>query len=248
MSVDGLIPDWPVPTTVRAFSTFRGNGVSSGSWCSLNLAEHVGDEPAAVAANRQRLRISANLPDEPHWLEQIHGCRVVVDPRERRPRADSMVTDRPGWVCPVLTADCLPVLLCNRAGTRVAAVHAGWRGLAAGVIEGTLARFGELPENVLAWLGPAIGPERFQVGEEVKLALVGKDPGASACFRGDRSGYWLADLCALARRRLSRYGVSAVYGGHWCTYSDAARFFSYRRDGVTGRMATLIWIDPGNAR
>jgi len=248
VAVDGLVPDWPAPASIRAFSTLRGSGMSVGPWRGLNLADHVGDDPAAVAANRRRLRVAARLPGEPHWLEQVHGCGVIFDPKARRPRADSVVTDRPGQVCPVMTADCLPVLLCNQAGTRVAAAHAGWRGLAAGVLERTLARFSDRPEQMLAWLGPAIGPGFFEVGAEVLTACRRDDAGAQACFHANRPGHWRADLYGLARRRLNRYGVTAVYGGDWCTYADAARFFSHRRDGVTGRMATLIWIDPGNAR
>jgi YfiH family protein len=246
--VEGLVPEWPAPASIRAFSSFRGGGVSAGPWRSLNLGDHVGDDPAAVTANRRRLRVAAQLPGEPHWLEQVHGCEVVFDPKARCPRADGVATDQPGRICPVMTADCLPVLLCNQTGTRVAAAHAGWRGLAAGVLESALARFCDRPERILAWLGPAIGPEYFEVGENVLTACLRDDAGAAACFHAKRPGHWLADLYGLARRRLGRYGVTAVYGGDWCTYADAARFFSHRRDGVTGRMATLIWIDPGNAR
>lgn len=247
MAVDGLVPDWPVPASIRAFSSYRCNGVSAGPWRSLNLADHVGDEPAAVAANRRRLRSDVRLPEEPYWLAQVHGCDVVVEPAARGSRADSQITERPGRVCPVVTADCLPVLFCNQAGTRVAATHAGWRGLAAGVLERTLAHFADPSEQILAWLGPAIGPENYEVGEEVVAAFLGDDVGAQACFRTNRPGHWLADLYALARRRLKRYGVTAIYGGDCCTYADAERFFSHRRDGITGRMATLIWIEPADS-
>ena len=239
-------PDWPAPPEVRALSTTRAGGVSAGPFSALNLAAHVGDDPAAVAANRARLRAAAGLPAEPAWLRQVHGARVVRLPAEggAAPEADGAWTDRPGVVCAVLTADCLPVLLCDRCGTRVAALHAGWRGLAAGVLEAGVAALGADPGALLAWLGPAIGPAGFVVGPEVVEALGGK-PGAAPWAEPAPGGRWRVDLWAVARERLERAGVAEVYGGGLCTWSDAGRFYSYRRDGRTGRMATLVWLGGG---
>ncbi len=241
---DWLVPDWPVPGNIRAVITTRSGGVSQGPYHSLNLAEHVGDDPKAVAANRTLLRRELELEREPLWLEQVHGCEVADgDAGVSGCRADAVTATRPGRVCAVLTADCLPLLLCNRNGSRVAAVHAGWRGLAEGVIEAVLARFGEAPEGLLAWLGPAIGPQAFEVGPEVREAFLTRAPADAGAFEPNRPGHWLADLYVLARNRLQRAGVGFVGGGDSCTVSEPERFFSYRRDGVTGRMASLIWID-----
>jgi YfiH family protein len=236
-------PDWPQPPAVRACSTTRAGGVSRGPWSGLNLGDHVDDDPAAVAENRARLAAHLGLPREPQWLEQVHGTRVRM-PGAAGTCADACVEDRPGRVCVVLTADCLPVLLCNVAGTRVAAAHAGWRGLLAGVLEQTVAAFDDRPGRVMAWLGPAIGPDAFEVGDEVRAAFVAEDAAAQARFRAHGAGHWLADLYGLARDRLARVGVSRVSGGGLCTFSTAERFFSYRRDGITGRMASLIWLQP----
>lgn len=241
-----LSPGWPAPARVRAAITLRAGGVSQYPYGTLNLADHVGDDPAAVAENRRRLADVLRLPAAPVWLTQVHGCQVADVGRDAAPcEADAAFADRPGRVCAVLTADCLPLLVADRAGTQVAAVHAGWRGLAAGVVEAALARFEGTPRGLLVWLGPAIGPQAFEVGGEVRDAFVARDPGAAACFAPLRPGRsWLADIYALARRRLARAGVGFVGGGGYCTVSDAARFYSYRRDGVTGRMASLIWIEP----
>ncbi|MEL7450750.1 MAG: peptidoglycan editing factor PgeF [Pseudomonadota bacterium] len=242
-----IFPEWPAPAGVKAVSSLRTGGVSAAPWQSLNLGAHVTDVPEHVAENRRRFAAAAVLPSAPAWLSQVHGTRVIdaavgADPP---PEADGAFTTRAGIVCAVLTADCLPVLLCDTQMSCVAAVHAGWRGLAAGVLE---AAVGELeavakPQNLMAWLGPAIGPEAFEVGGEVREQFVAEDERASAAFQrhGER---WLADLPALARARLAGCGVHAVYGGDHCTFSDSARFFSYRRDGQTGRMATAIWLDP----
>ena len=241
---DWIVPDWPAPARVRAISTTRRGGVSRGPWAGFNLADHVGDDPQAVTANRLTLREALALPVDPTWLRQVHGCTVADASGRPGCSADAAFADRPGIVCAVLTADCLPVLLCNRAGTRVAAVHAGWRGLAAGVVERALDRFGDDPADILAWLGPAIGPQAFEVGPDVLAAFTESDPGAEVCFRPLAGRQrWLADLYGLARRRLKARGISAVSGGELCTYSDPVRFYSYRRDGETGRMATLIWLD-----
>jgi len=244
ITMECIFPDWPVPAHVRAAVTTRAGGVSVGPYASLNLGDHVGDEPAAVVENRARLVQVLRLPAEPRWLKQVHGtCALDAAAAIGGCEADAAFTALPGVVCAVLTADCLPVLFCDRAGTRVAAAHAGWRGLAAGVLERTMDTLGTAPADVLAWLGPAIGPQAFQVGEEVRTAFVSQDQAAATAFRPHGEGRWLADLYALARLRLSRHGVAAVYGGGLCTFSDPARFFSYRRDGATGRMASLIWLD-----
>ncbi len=251
MIADDLIwPDWPAPASVRACTTTRRGGVSSGPFASLNLAGHVGDDAAAVAANRRRLSAALGLPVEPAWLSQVHGCAVASADRGTAgtagpPVADAVLSRQPGHVCAVLTADCLPLLLCDRAGSVCAAVHAGWRGLHLGVIEATLARLGVPGTALLAWLGPAIGPARFEVGPEVRAAFVSRDPAAASAFRAGAGGRWHADLYGLARRRLAAAGVTAVSGGGLCTLSDPARFFSYRRDGRTGRMASLIWLAGG---
>lgn len=241
-AVDWIVPDWPAPARVRALSTTRLGGVSPAPWDSLNLGTHVQDEPARVAANRAILR--AQLPTEPAWLNQVHGTKVVdAATVTGTPDADAAVTRTPGAVCVVMTADCLPVLLCDRAGTVVGAAHAGWRGLHAGVIEATLAAMQVTPGEVLAWLGPAIGPAAFEVGDEVRTAFVADDPAAASAFRpGEAPGKWWADLYALARLRLARIGVAGVTGGGLCTVADRRRFFSYRRDGLTGRMASLVWL------
>ncbi|MFP5404466.1 MAG: peptidoglycan editing factor PgeF [Gammaproteobacteria bacterium] len=233
-------PDWPAPARVRACMTTREGGVSPPPWASFNLGDHVGDDPAHVAANRARLRES--LPAEPGWLRQVHSPRVVELGREQNPEADASFTREAGQVCAVLTADCLPVLFCDRAGSVVAAAHAGWRGLANGVLEVTVAAMGVAPGEVLAWMGAAIGPQAFEVGEEVREAFMARHPEAAAAFAPHAPGKWLADLYALARIRLGSVGVRSIYGGGRCTLTEAETFYSYRRDGVTGRMAALVWL------
>jgi len=247
--VQVIQPDWPAPPRVRAFSTTRDGGVSSGVFSSLNLGDHVGDEPVRVARNRALLRERLSLPGEPLWLRQVHGCNLVPSQAGASPasssgpyEADGAVTSDPESVCAVMTADCLPVLMCDRQGTRVAAVHAGWRGLAAGILEEAFQALGICAKRVLVWLGPAIGPQAFEVGPEVRARFVEFDPRAAEAFRLRPDGRWLADLAELARQRFARLGVTDVYGGVYCTFSDPRRFFSYRRDGVTGRMASLIWL------
>lgn len=242
MAPDLIVPDWPAPASVRALQTTRTGGVSRGPWAGFNLGDHVGDDPQAVAANRARLR--AVLPAEPTWLRQVHGTVAVDAARAGKtvPEADAAFASVPGVVCAVLTADCLPVLFCDRAGTVVAAAHAGWRGLQAGVLENTVAALRRPPGEILAWLGPAIGPRAFEVGPEVRAVFTGADPGAAAAFVPGHADRWWCDLPLLARRRLAAAGVTAVFGGETCTASDPARFFSYRRDGVTGRMASLVWL------
>ncbi len=239
--IEPIFAQWPAPASVRACTTTRAGGISRGRWAGLNLGDHVEDDPRAVAHNRTLLADQLRLPDEPQWLSQVHGTRVRL-PGQQLDCADACLEDRPGRVCAVLTADCLPVLFCNVAGTRVAAAHAGWRGLLAGVLEQTVAAFDDAPEQILAWLGPAIGPSAFEVGDEVRAAFVADRADSGAHFRVHGAGHWLADLYGLARDRLGAAGVVQVSGGGLCTYSDPERFFSYRRDGVTGRMASLAWL------
>lgn len=240
---DWIVPDWPAPANVKALITTRNGGVGSDAFAGFNLGLQTGDAPQYVAENRARLR--RLLPQEPKWLRQIHGASVVnVDAVTETPEADAGFARQSGTVCAVLIADCLPVLLADRAGTLVAAAHAGWRGLSGSVIENTvnaMCSAGTVPGELIAYLGPAIGPNAFEVGADVRDTFVSRAPDAAQAFQPQRPGKWLADLFMLARQALLRSGVSAVYGGGLCTYSDAARFFSYRRDKTTGRMAALIW-------
>ncbi|WP_114649838.1 peptidoglycan editing factor PgeF [Pseudothauera hydrothermalis] len=246
MSLDFIVPQWPAPARVRAIVTTRNGGLSQGRYASLNLATHVGDDPGAVAANRAVLR--SRLPAEPVWLEQVHGTNIVMAesvPGERclPPVADGAWTRQPGVVCAVMTADCLPVLFCDDAGSVVAAAHAGWRGLCAGILERTVEAMRVAPARIQAWLGPAIGPGAFEVGADVRSAFLQHDSGAAAAFvAGKEPGKWLADLYLLAKIRLAGAGVIDVFGGGFCTYTDAERFYSHRRDRATGRMASLIWL------
>ena len=238
-------PDWPAPGNVRALSTTRDGGVSEGVFAGLNLGAHVGDEPARVEANRARLQQEAAIPGPLNWLNQVHGIAVhpVSDRYERAPDADAACAHEAGLACIVMTADCLPVLFCDRAGTRVAAAHAGWRGLHAGVLEESIDAMGCEPAEILVWLGPAIGPPAFEVGGEVREAFVAEQAEAVAAFvPSANEGKWLADIYRLARLRLARAGVTAIYGGEYCTFSDSEQFYSYRRDGQTGRMASLVWL------
>lgn len=240
---DFVVPDWPAPANVRAFQTTRSGGCSFAPWDSLNLGDHVGDSPEHVIANRAILR--DHLPAEPLWLNQVHGIAAVdAEISQKTITADAAFSRRAGVVCAVMTADCLPVLFCDRAGTVVAAAHAGWRGLQAGVLESCIDRMAVAAPDILAWLGPAIGPQAFEVGDEVREAFIQSGVTAESCFVRHGSGKWLADIYRLARQRLTAKGLTAIYGGNFCTMTDARRFFSYRRDGVTGRMATLIWLAP----
>jgi YfiH family protein len=242
MLSDWIGPDWPAPARVRALSTTRLGGVSLASYARLNLGDHVGDAPAAVADNRARLR--AHLPAEPLWMRQVHG-RVCVDAARERPgvEADAAFSRTSGVVCAVLTADCLPVLLCDTAGTVVAAAHAGWRGLAGGVIEATVAAMAVPGERLMAWLGPAIGPQSFEVGDEVRAVFLAQAAKAASAFVPRPDGKWLCDLYMLAAQRLTALGVCRITGAEFCTVREPERFFSYRRDGASGRMASLIWLD-----
>lgn len=238
-----IVPQWPIPQGVGACSSTRIGGVSQPPYDSLNLGAHCGDDTEHVEENRRLFYAAAGLPAKPVWLEQVHGTavlRLTGEPYTSK-RADASYSDTPGTVCAVMTADCLPVLFSNRAGTEVAAAHAGWRGLCAGVLEETLSCFKDSPENIIAWLGPAIGPDAFEVGPEVREAFVAKDAKADAAFRPVGEKYY-ADIYMLARQRLANAGVEQVYGGNRCTHSEAGDFFSYRRDRITGRMASFIWL------
>ena len=252
-----LVPDWPLVGRVRAAVTLRAGGVSGGPYDSLNLAAHVGDRAADVLENRRRVCAALALPTEPLWLEQVHGVAVADADADAvtegvtaaagagaAPKADAAVTRRPGRVLAVLVADCLPVLLARADGAAIAVAHAGWRGLAGGVIEAAVAALQTAPEQVYAWLGPAIGPVHFEVGEEVRSALCAADPGATDAFVPNARGRWQCDLPALARRRLAALGLRRVYGEAPCTFSQPERFYSYRRERLTGRLAALLWIDP----
>ncbi|WP_027823240.1 peptidoglycan editing factor PgeF [Laribacter hongkongensis] len=241
--MQNLTAGWPAPARVRTLITTRDGGVSLAPYASLNLGQHVGDDPAAVAENRARLR--ACLPAEPFWLNQVHGIGVqeaCADAPDVPPDADAGFTRQPGVVCAVMTADCLPVLLTDRSGSVVAAAHAGWRGLCNGIIEATIARMAVPASDILAWLGAAIGPDAFEVGPEVRAAFMAHDPTAASAFAAIPDGKYLADIYLLARQRLNACGVTEVHGGDACTVTERERYFSYRRDGRTGRMASLIWL------
>lgn len=240
-----ITPDWTAPATVRAYTTTRQGGYSHAPYDGFNLAEHVGDNPERVAQNRALLRAELQLPSEPIWLQQVHGIETVpAIAKNANGCADAVYTTQPGQVCVIMTADCLPVIFCDKAGTQVAAAHAGWRGLAAGVLEQTVRALTVPSEAILVWLGPAIGADVFEVGDEVRDIFITHSPEAAQAFRPSRPHHWFADLYLLARQRLQRLGIQAIYGGQFCTYSEATRFYSYRRDHVTGRMATLIWLTP----
>jgi polyphenol oxidase len=238
---DWITPDWPAPKNVRALITTRSGGVSTGPFASMNLGAFLNDDAQAVKANRSILR--RHLPAEPKWLRQVHGTKVVeADNLQSLTEADASVATKVNTVCAIATADCIPLLLCNEAGTVVAAAHAGWRGLCAGVIENTLQAMKSQPAELLAYLGPAIGPANFEVGREVREAFLRVDAQAEQAFSEKTNGKFMADIYALARQRLGKAGVQQMYGGEFCTVDDA-RFFSHRRDKETGRMASLIWLE-----
>ncbi len=245
-----LLADWPAPAGITVFTTLRdGPGVSLAPYDRFNLGSRCGDAPSAVAANRQALVERFGLPSEPHWLRQVHGIDVLrLDGGPagvEEPEADAAVTSVPGVALAILTADCLPVVLASMDGDEIAAAHAGWRGLAAGMLEVTVAAMRTPASRLRAWLGPAAGPQAYEIGEEVHAAFVGRDPAAEAAFAATRPGHWRVDLYALARQRLLAAGLApdALHGGGLCTISDPQRFYSHRRDQRTGRMATLAWID-----
>ncbi|MDH5572577.1 MAG: peptidoglycan editing factor PgeF [Gammaproteobacteria bacterium] len=255
-----LPADWPAPANIRAGTTLRSGGVSQAPYHSLNLGDHVDDDPAAVTENRQRLITALQLPSEPVWLKQVHS-KVIVDAANTLPgtiEADGSYTIKSEVVCAVLTADCLPVLICNQPGTQVAAVHAGWRGLADGIIETALEKFAGDKSKLMVWLGPAIGADNYEVGNDVRAYFLAHDPAAASAFKhrdqplnqppvqtrkqpGEEK--WLMDIYQLAHQRLNKHSITAIYGGEFCTFKGSEKFYSYRRDGITGRMASLIWID-----
>jgi YfiH family protein len=241
-----IIPNWPAPANVKALQTTRNGGLSVHPYASLNLGGHVNDDPLAVAANRQLL--SPFLPSEPVWVNQVHGTRVIDAAQSGcLEDADASFANIANVVCVTMTADCLPVLLCDRSGSVVATVHAGWRGLCDGVIEAAITSMAVQPPDILAWLGPAIGPQAFEVGPEVRQQFIDQEAEAEIAFSA-LGNKWLCDIYAIAQQRLRKAGVSQIYGGgineNFCTYTDKARFFSYRRDQITGRMASLIWLQP----
>jgi polyphenol oxidase len=237
-----IIPDWPAPANVKSLQTTRIGGVSIAPYDSLNLGDHVGDAPLAV--ERNRMLLNTLLPSEPVWLEQAHGTIVAnADKAGCLPQADACISRHRSAVCVVMTADCLPVLLCDKRGSVVGAAHAGWKGLVAGVIETTVQAMDVTPQNLMAWLGPAISQQEFEVGEEVRAAFVAIQPQSASSFVPGHEGKWFADIYELARLRLDALGITAIYGGGYCTYRERERFFSYRRDRMTGRMGTFIWLE-----
>lgn len=241
-SVMWIRADWPAPAGITGGTTCRAGGVSRNSYASLNLAAHVGDDDRLVRVNRQRLVTACGLPDEPVWLAQVHGTTVVraEDSREVA-GADAVIARSANRVCAILTADCLPVLFVSDDGREVAAAHAGWRGLCEGVLEATVAAFEPLPSRLMAWFGPAISQRAFEVGEEVRDRFTGQDPAAAACFDENPRGRWQADLYGLAALRLRKVGLTRIYGGGRCTFAEGDAFFSHRRDGQCGRMATFVF-------
>ncbi|VAW57552.1 FIG00003370: Multicopper polyphenol oxidase [hydrothermal vent metagenome] len=265
-NINIITPDWPAANNIRAFCTTRnypGNekdsrptrnaALSDNTYDNFNLALHVQDDPLRVKANRRHLIKQFNLPHEPVWLDQVHGCELIdianvqtlelTDKSSVTLKADASYSTKPNRICTILTADCIPVLICNKQGTKVAAAHAGWRGLGNGVIETAVSSLNEAPDEILVWLGPAIGADVFEVGEEVRDFFVKKQPESIVAFKQNRANHYLADMAKLARLRLQRLGIEAVYGGEYCTYTDQNRFYSFRRDVKTGRQASLIWFE-----
>ena len=237
-----IIPDWPVSKHVLALQTTRQGGISASPYDTFNLGLHVGDDPVRV--NRNRMMLGSMMPSEPVWLEQVHGTIVAnADMADCLVQADACIARQRGSVCAVMTADCLPVLLCDTQGSVVGAAHAGWKGLAAGVIEATVEAMDVAPQDLMAWLGPAISQPAFEVGDDVRDAFVSAQPQAASAFVSGQQGKWLADIYALARLRLNALGVTAIHGGGECTFSEEDKYYSYRRDGVTGRMGTFIWLE-----
>lgn len=239
-----IVPEWEAAPRVRAFVTTRQGGVSTGAHASMNLGTRSGDDPAHVARNR--LIVRELLPSMPRWMAQVHGIAVADLDRlgdDEVPTADAAVVGAAGRVGAVLTADCMPLFLCDGAGRRAAVAHAGWRGMAAGVIENAVRALGSPSAEVIAWMGPTIGPTAFEVGPEVRDTFLASDPDAGGAFKAHVPGKYMADLYALARRRLERAGVGGIFGGGFCTYRDSERFFSYRREKASGRMGAFIWME-----
>lgn len=238
-----IIPEWPAPERIKALSTTRHGGFSLPPHAELNLGTHVGDDPNTVIKNRDYLVDVAQLPEPPRWLNQVHGTNVIQSQNWRlNMDADAIVSQQQNHLCTIMTADCLPLLLCNKKGNTVAAIHAGWRGLLSGIIEKTVTEFSCAPQDILVWLGPAIGPTQFEVGTDVYQSFTSHTAKAAQAFRQTDDTHYLADIYLLAKQRLSALGICEVFGGDLCTASDNQQFFSYRRDGITGRMASMIWI------
>ena len=241
-----LTPNWPAPTTIRAYTSLRCGGVSLEPFAGFNLAGHVGDEPQAVTENIALLQQDLSLPQLPVWLTQVHGTKVI-NPADYqstdKPEADACHTQNTAVPCCVLTADCLPLLVCNQTGTEVAAIHAGWRGLLAGIIDATIKQMQSPPAELLVWLGPAIGPEAFRVNDQIRVDFIDSNPDNSSAFAHQYQGHWLCDMYKIARNNLQRLGITQIYGGDHCTFRETDKFFSYRRQQTTGRMASLIWIE-----
>ena len=249
MSISWLDIDWPAPPGVRVLSSFRGGGASAGPYASLNLGDHVGDDVKAVAENRRALIAAARVPSEPVWLKQVHGANVAdLDAPGPYAASDAAIARRPLRVCAILTADCLPVVFATESGDTIAAAHAGWRGLNLGVLEATVKAMGASPQRLIAWLGPAIGPQHFEVGAEVREAFLARDPANEAAFLPNARGRFMADLGLLARRQLQKLGITRIHGSGECTYARADRYFSHRRDGITGRQGTFVWRDLADHR
>jgi YfiH family protein len=239
-----LKPDWPAPPCVHALVTTRTGGFSTGPYTSFNLAAHTDDDPKTVSRNRELLRTYFRLPSEPVWLQQVHSKRMVeAGPETGGAEADGSWTGAVGKVCAVMTADCLPVLICNQNGTKVAAAHAGWRGLHRGIITNAVSVLNSDPTELMVWLGPAIGPHAFEVGVDVVRSFTASNSENAKAFRQTDDQHWLCDIYALARLELVSLGVTSVFGGNQCTYTDEQRFYSYRRDSITGRMASIIWLE-----
>jgi YfiH family protein len=241
--IETITPDWPAPARIKACCTTRRGGVSAAPFDSLNLGMHVGDRELDVVQNRRRLREQLALPGEPEWINQTHGVGVVTLENDSCRDADAAITREPGRVAVVMTADCLPILLCNRGGSEVAALHAGWRGLQAGVIQSALDAMQSPRSQLVAWIGPGISQACFEVGDEVYAAFVDADSTAAACFSANRPGHWLCDLAGIAAALMYELGIAHVVRSPHCSYLDGGLFYSYRREAVTGRMASMIWIN-----
>lgn len=243
-----IYPNWPVPDNVNAVMTTRHGGVSQAPFGTLNLGTHVDDKPKDVSRNRAILKQSLNLPNEPLWLNQVHGSQIADHAKNQcGDDADAVISHQSGEVCAIMTADCLPVLFCNTRGDVIAGAHAGWRGLQSGILEKCVAGMDCNTEEILVWLGAAIGPDVFEVGEEVREAFMSVYAKSAPAFvlMDMQKGKWLADIYQLARVHLAEAGITQenIYGGEYCTYSDETLFYSYRREARTGRMASLIWLD-----
>jgi len=235
-------PDWPAPLLVQAFTTTRQSGFSVGAYASFNLGLHVDDDPQHVEQNRSLLLKACHLPNEPIWLNQTHSATVVNAENLTTNSADAIYSFKPNLVCAILTADCLPILLCDKNATCVAAIHAGWRGLAAGIIENTIAALNIPTANIMAWLGPAISAKNYEVGAEVREQFLAHDKNAELAFNPDENQKWQMDIYALAKQRLNQCDVQQIYGGNYCTYQQNDLFYSHRRDKISGRIASLIWL------